>query len=220
MGNIVDSMSFVEQIVGWSGYIALVSVFLVLPILVVFDDRKILVPSLAIMYLMLSLLFINVLAPQIVGIKLVVYIIVWLMVFVSTQHSGWGFSKSTLGIKRLVIGAKFRFRIIAFIIVAIVGWQFANNGNIPFPVVSNSVTLVATQCVCQGLLLLSISRRPLKVGFGIFLMLNGFGLLYSVVESALMVVGMLALIDISIALVICYLELLGESYKLRDDLKT
>ena len=51
-------------------------------------------------------------------------------------------------------------------------------------------------------------------------MLNGFGLLYSVVESALMVVGMLALIDISIALVICYLELLGESYKLGDDLKT
>ena len=60
----------------WSGYVAVVAVFVMAPILVVIDDRRLVVGALAVLYLFVSLLFTNVLATQIAGIKLIVYIIV------------------------------------------------------------------------------------------------------------------------------------------------
>ena len=65
--------------------------------------------------------------------------------------------------------------------------------------------------VVQGLLLLAIARQPLKIGLGILVMFTGFGLLYSAVEPSLMVVGMLGVVDITVALTVCYLELLWKT---------
>ncbi|SVD39142.1 uncharacterized protein METZ01_LOCUS391996, partial [marine metagenome] len=46
----------------WSGYAAVVAVFVMAPILVVIDDRRLVVGALAVLYLFVSLLFTNVLA--------------------------------------------------------------------------------------------------------------------------------------------------------------
>jgi hypothetical protein len=195
----------------WSGYVAVVAVFVMTPILVVIDDRRLVVGALAVLYLFVSLLFTNVLATQIAGIKLIVYIIVWLIIFICAQQKGWGYTDSSNEVHGLVLSAKIRFRILAVFMVGIVGWQLVETGMLPFPVVSQFVTLGATQLVFQGLLLLAIAKQPLKIGLGILVMYSGFGLLYSAVEPSLMVVGMLGLVDIAVALAICYLELIWKT---------
>ena len=190
-----------------SGYMSVVAVFVMALILVVVDDRSLLVVALAILYLFVSLLFTNVLAPQIAGIKLIVYIVVWIIIFVGVQQKARRYDNESNEMGRLIVSAKIRFRVFAVIAAGLVGWQLVETGKLPFPIVSEPVTLSATQLVCQGLMLLAIARQPLKIGIGILVMFSGFGLLYSAVEPALMVVGMLGLIDIAVALVICYLEL-------------
>ena len=195
----------------WSGYVAVVAVFVMTPILVVIDDRRLVVGALAVLYLFVSLLFTNVLATQIAGIKLIVYIIVWLIIFICAQQKGWGYTDASNEVYGLVISATIRFRVLAVFMVGIVGWQLVETGMLPFPVVSRYVTLGATQLVFQGLLLLAIAKQPLKIGLGILVMYSGFGLLYSAVEPSLMVVGMLGLVDIAVALAICYLELIWKT---------
>ena len=195
----------------WSGYVAVVAVFVMTPILVVIDDRRLVVGALALLYLFVSLLFTNVLATQIAGIKLIVYIIVWLIIFICAQQKGWGYTDASNEVYGLVISATIRFRVLAVFMVGIVGWQLVETGMLPFPVVSRYVTLGATQLVFQGLLLLAIAKQPLKIGLGILVMYSGFGLLYSAVEPSLMVVGMLGLVDIAVALAICYLELVWKT---------
>ena len=194
-----------------SGYVAVVAVSIMAPILVVVDDRRLLIVALAVLYLFVSLLFTNVLAPQIAGIKLIVYMVVWIIIFICVQQKGWRYGEYSNEIGGLIVSAKIRFRVFAVIVAGLVGWQLIETGKLPFPIVAESVTFGATQLVCQGLMLLAITRQPLKVGIGILIMFSGFGLLYSAVEPALMVVGMLGLIDIAVALVICYLELVWET---------
>ena len=195
----------------WSGYVAVVAVFVMAPILVVIDDRRLVVGALAVLYLFVSLLFTNVLATQIAGLKLIVYIIVWIIIFICAQQKGWGYTDDSNEVYGLVVSAKVRFRVFAAFMVGIVGWQLVATGMLPFPIVSQFVTLGATQLVFQGLLLLAIARQPLKIGLGILVMYSGFGLLYSAVEPSLMVVGMLGLVDIAVALAICYMELVWKT---------
>ncbi|HCU80005.1 MAG TPA: hypothetical protein DGN60_02435 [Chloroflexi bacterium] len=195
----------------WSGYVAVVAVFVTAPILVIVNDRKIVVGALAVLFLFASLLFTNVLATQVAGIKLIVYIIVWALIFICVQQKGWNYTDHSDEVYGLVLSAQTRFRIIAVIIVGLVGWQLVEADRLPFPIVSQSVTLGATQLVVQGLLLLAIARQPLKIGLGILVMFTGFGLLYSAVEPSLMVVGMLGVVDITVALTVCYLELLWKT---------
>ena len=194
-----------------SGYVSVVAVFVMALILVVVDDRSLIVVALAILYLFVSLLFTNVLAPQIAGIKLIAYIVVWIIIFVGVQQKVQRYDNDSTEMGRLIVSAKIRFRVYAVIAAGLVGWQLVETGKLPFPIVSEPVTLSATQLVCQGLILLAIARQPLKIGIGILIMFSGFGLLYSAVEPALMVVGMLGLVDIAVALVICYLELVWKT---------
>ena len=195
----------------WSGYLAVAAVFVTTPILIVIDDRRLVVGALAVLFLFVSLLFTNVLATQIAGIKLIVYSIVWIIIFICVQQKGWGYTDDSKEVYGLVLSAKIRFRIFAVIIVGLIGWQLVGTNSLPFPIVTKYVALGATQLVFQGLLLLAIARQPLKIGLGILVMFSGFGLLYSAVEPSLMVVGMLGVVDIAVALVICYLELIWKT---------
>jgi hypothetical protein len=194
-----------------SGYVAVVVVCVMALILVVVDNKNLIVVALAVVYLFVSLLFTNILALQIAGIKLIGYMVVWTIIFGCVQQKGWSYGEDNNKMDGFIVSAKIRFRVFAAIIAGLVGWQLVQTGQLPFPIVSESVTLGATQLICQGLILLSIARQPLKVGIGILIMFSGFGLLYSAVEPSLMVVGMLSVVDIAVALAIYYLELVWKS---------
>ena len=196
----------IARLAFWAGAPAVGAVFITAALLVIAEDRRVLVFALATQYLFVGLLFTHVLAPQIAGIKMTAGLVVWLIVFFSAQQAGWRPDAERLGGAGVwVIGASARFRVFAVILAALIGWNLAAPGTLPFPVASEHVTFAALQLSCQGLLLLGLTDRPLKTGLGILTFLNGFGLLYSGVEPALVVVGMLAVVDVAVALAISYL---------------
>jgi hypothetical protein len=59
--------------------------------------------------------------------------------------------------------------------------------------------------VTLGLLTLGLTEEPFKTGLGLLAAWNGFQLFYVAVEPALAVFGLLAAIDLGIALSMCYL---------------
>lgn len=190
----------------WAGMPAVIAVFVTAALLVIAEDRRVLVFALAMQYLFVGLLYTHVLAPQIAGIKITAGLIVWLIVFFSAQQGGWRpVSAGLHAPARWILGADTRFRVFAVILAALLGWKLVTPGALPFPVVSVHVTFGALQLVCQGLLLVGLTGRPLKTGLGILTFFSGFGLLYSGVEPALMVVGVLAVVDVAVALAISYL---------------
>ncbi len=196
----------IPRLAYWAGTPAVVAVLVTAGLLVIAEDRRVLVFALAMQYLFVGLLYTHVLAPQIAGIKITAGLIVWLIVFFSTQQGGWRSVYAGLNAPaRWILGAGTRFRVFAVILAVLVGWKLATPGVLPFPVASEHVTFGALQLVCQGLLLLGLTGGPLKTGLGILTFFSGFGLLYSGVEPALMVVGVLAAVDIAVALAISYL---------------
>jgi len=203
-----DILEVIPVLSYWSGSPAVASVIVTAALLVISEDRRVLVTALAIQYLFVGLLYTNILAPQVAGIKTTAGIVVWLIVFFSVQQSGWrpGSEVSESSIP-WVLGARARFRVFAVILAALIGWKLALPGTLPFPVASEYVTFAALQLTCLGLLLQGLAGHPLKSGLGILTFLTGFGLLYSGVEPALMVVGVLAAVEVAVALSISYLTI-------------
>jgi hypothetical protein len=59
-----------------------------------------------------------------------------------------------------------------------------------------------------GLLKLGLSEEPLNAGVGLFLLLGGFQLFYFGIEPSLAIVGLLAAVELGVALVVSYLAVL------------
>lgn len=204
----------IPRILYWAGAPAVTAVFVTAALLVIAEDRRVLVFALATQYLFVGLLYTEVLAPQVAGIKIMVGLIVWLIVFFSAQQGGWQLG-STESAEPVLWGldTRARFRVFAVILAALVGWRLATPGTLPFPVASAHVTFGALQLGCQGLLMLGLTGRPMKTGFGVLTFLSGFGLLYSGVEPALMVIGVLAAAEVAVALAISYLATVQRAYR-------
>lgn len=72
---------------------------------------------------------------------------------------------------------------------------------------SNEQVLGAIILLGMGLLHLGLSSQPLNTIVGLLIFLGGFEILYSTIESSILVNGFLAIINLSIALVGAYLLL-------------
>ena len=206
MFNMPGALEIISGLAYWTGAPAVAAVLVTASLLVIAEDRRLLVFALATQYLFVGLLYTHLLALPIAGIKIMAGLIVWIIVFLSAQQGGWQPVLTGSGTPGLWgLGAGARFRVFAVILVVLIGWKLATSGVMPFPVASEYVTFGALQLACQGLLMLGLTGRPLKTGLGILTFLSGFGLLYSGVEPALMVVGVLAAVDVAVALAISYL---------------
>lgn len=198
--DIISSIAYVSEVP------AVAAVLITAALLVIAEDRRVLVFALAMQYVFVGLLYTHVVAPQIAGIKIISGLIVWLIVFLSAQQAGWrSASKQSIISALWTLQYRGRFRIFAVILMALIGWKIATSGALPFPVASDYVTFAAIQLGFQGLLMLGVTGNPFKTGLGILTFFSGFGLLYSGFEPALLVVGALAAVDITVSLVISYL---------------
>lgn len=96
------------------------------------------------------------------------------------------------------------------LLVAIMGLVVATTVQARFalPSAPSEVVLACYILFSQGLLALSLADEPLKGGLGILTVLISFDLFYSSIEQSLTVVGLLGLVNFSIALAIAYLTTL------------
>jgi hypothetical protein len=64
-----------------------------------------------------------------------------------------------------------------------------------------------TLLIGMGLLHLGLTSQPLRVAFGLLTAVAGFEILYSVVEASALVAGLLAAVNLGLALAAAYLLL-------------
>jgi hypothetical protein len=98
------------------------------------------------------------------------------------------------------------FRLLAIILVVLVILSIAPGlviwlpGNINLPVVEGSTILMGL-----GLLHLGMTAQPLRVIVGLLTVLAGFEILFAAVESSILVAGLLAGVNLGLAVVGIYI---------------
>lgn len=79
-----------------------------------------------------------------------------------------------------------------------------------FPKSPQAITWGALILISMGLLHLGMTLQPLSVISGLLTTLSGFEILYTLVENSVLVAGLLAVVTMGLAILGCYLLLLGE----------
>lgn len=100
------------------------------------------------------------------------------------------------------------FRVVAVLLVLITAWGLAPSVWLALPEVAPDAGLAATFLLLLGLLQVSLNRRPLQVTLGLMMVVCGFQIAYSAVESSLAVLTLLVAVHFGLALVGSYLDLL------------
>jgi hypothetical protein len=97
------------------------------------------------------------------------------------------------------------FRFMALILAVLVLWQLPDSFLGAYPGFPRDFVVPAFYCLAMGLLTIILTRDPIKTGMGLLTFLNGFLLLYMLVEVGLMIYGLMGVASILLSLVAGYL---------------
>ena len=75
----------------------------------------------------------------------------------------------------------------------------------PLPALTATVTTGVYWLVLAGLVVITLTEDPMKVGHGLLTLLSGFGLFYITLERSLLLIGLWGSVNLLIALAIGYL---------------
>lgn len=176
-------------------------------LLVLFDDRRILVATMATQYLLVATLISSILTPQIAGAKLLVGLIASGILLLYIRSMGWGAAgkfPSNIPFSRI-------FRFVSVFLVLLIAIGLSENRWIVVEGLRSEIILSTTFLICFSLLHLGLCEEPIRVGIGLLTLLSGFEITYSLIEPSLAVIGLLASVHVGIALVTGYLTLIQET---------
>ena len=207
-----------------------VGVILTASLVVIAEDRRTLLSAVGLQYMIVGLLFSQLIPPQLVAVKVLAGLVSCLILFVTSFQTGWypmqvdvlvRANSNASSIKTShaeqadyrqpwIIGSKSWFRIFAVIMMALIGLTLQTrytslSPEAWFPPASDGMIMAIMQLICLGLLALGMTEDPVRVGLGLLTVLTGFGLFYSLVEPAIAVMAQLAAVEVLVALGTSYL---------------
>ncbi len=173
-------------------------------LLLVIEERRLALLPLLGQYLLLGSLVAAAVFSYIMLVRMAVGLAICLMLYVSAQHvehemarlSSRGL-RNTLGLSSDV-GTLFR------LLTCVIGGMIAYGlwRNYPIPDLSPELGLASYWLMTIGLLMTLTSSDPLRMGYGVLTLLNGFSCFYIFIERSLFVIGLLGFIDIVAALAV------------------
>jgi hypothetical protein len=170
-------------------------------LIVLIDDRRLLLLILAVQYTFVALLISSTLNMQIAGSKWLAGIAACAIFLIYIRNTD---GKLDIGESRTIPFNRF-FRIIAVLLVILVAIGLGTVNLINLEGIAPEVGLGTALMVCLSFLHLGLCEEPMRVGIGLLTLLSGFEITYSLIEPSLAVVGLLACVHIGIALVMGYL---------------
>jgi hypothetical protein len=198
---------------------AVIGVFVTATLLVVSQDWRLNVISLAGQYFFVMLLMTQLVRLEMAAVKGLIGWLVCLVVYLTEQQAqlltrksdggsslsirGW-FAARLEGWKSHGVSARAAFGFLAALLVALAA--YAVSVAIPLPQLPPGLTGVCYLLAGLGVLLLGLSRDPIRVGLGLLTFLSGFDLFYVALEPSLVVTGLLGSISFVIALGMAYLR--------------
>lgn len=170
-------------------------------LLVVVDNRKTQLVTLAVQYFFAAWLAGLALPLGVAAVKLVAGLVACGILTVSVSALGWRLAEERPG----ALPAGHAFRWIAVLLVAFVAFAIGRDGWEAIPALEPAAALGAVFLLTLGMLQFGITEDGLRVGAGILTVLTGFEVAYAAVEPSLAVVALLASVHLGVALVVSYL---------------
>lgn len=100
----------------------------------------------------------------------------------------------------------FMFRVFALLLMILVALTLSKS--VPLPGLAPSVNTAVFWLILAGLITLTLTEDPIKVGHGLFTALTGFELFYATVETGLLLTGLWGAANLLIALAVGYLTVI------------
>jgi hypothetical protein len=153
------------------------------------------------------------LAIQYLGVMLLVDL-QWPLLMAATKLIVGGMAAVTLGMSQIGVKEPLEkkalptgrlFRLLAAGMVLLMAFSLAARTSTWFPGVNSYQATGGLTLLSIGLLQLGMTARPFRQILGLLTLFSGFEILYSAVEVSVLVAGLLAVIDLGIALVGAYL---------------
>jgi hypothetical protein len=204
------------------GYPAAIGVLVTAVIIVLAWEWRIAILALAAQYLFVTLLYVDVLDPQLAATKLLTGLFVCIILAITAGQVHWGRlpvdvlpeeaaqikAEQRLKIGRFSMPTSGLLRLAAVLIMALVLVALTSEVGAGLPVLLDTEPYfewAVLGLMAFGLLALAISPEPLRAGMGLLMFLSGFELYYSLLEQSLAMLAVLAALNLLAAVVISYL---------------
>ena len=195
--------------------LAVIMVSISTGVTVIIDNNRVKLGLLALQYV-LSAILIDPTAPsQLIVIKIATGLIVVSVMYISARQKAiWGGHENEQGL----LTGRF-FRMIAVLLVTTSAIGIGRSNFVTIPGIRPEALSAALFLGGLGLLQVSMFGKLPDVAIGLFTLLNGFEIVYGVLESSIAVMTLLALVHVCIAVVIGIVELdVEENYAKGGDL--
>jgi len=186
----------------WYNIIPLILLMAAGILLLAVDDWRFMLAGLAATFFAAFLLIVQSAPAGIAVIKLVTGLMATALIFVSLRENPPG--------KFIPAWPSLIFKVTALALVWLVVLLVADNFRQIFPLNYETIAS-ALVAVSGGFLVLGTSRDAIKVTMGILVIYSGFDILYTPLESSILINGLLSLITMLIALVGVYISTRHES---------
>lgn len=186
---------------------ALVGLFLTAFILVALTDWRLNLAALAGLFACAAVLLAQITLWQVVAARLLVGLLIVLILALTGRATRFGAPLPQASV-RFTVPTGFPFRVMALVLISLAAWYTANQPAFAFPGLPPGLNLASYFLMALGLLNLGLSEEPLNAGVGLFMLLGGFQLFYFAIEPSLAIVGLLAAVELGVALVVSYLAVL------------
>jgi len=183
--------------------LAMILVSICSGITVIIDNSRVKLGLLALQYSLITILIDPTTPNQLIVIKIVTGLIVVSVMYISAKQMDIrGGHENEQG---LLTGRIFRMIAVLLVTTSAIGIGRSNFVTIPGirPEALSSALLLGG----LGLLQVSMFGKPPDVAIGLFSLLNGFEIVYGVLESSIAIMTLLAIVHVCIAIVIGIVEL-------------
>lgn len=210
---------WVERLAFLRGEPAAYLVLAAVALLTVIWDWRVTISALLVQYLASSLLYVDVLDPRLVIVKLFVGVFVCLILYFTARQTQWGRLPPDLseteaaqlqrerraGFANYLAPGGLPFRLLLALLIAVVLLSLAGRPGYQLPAVPPALNLAIYALVGFGLVNAGLTNEPFRSGIGLLLILTGAELFYNTLEQSIVMLSVLAGIHLLLAVVIAYL---------------
>jgi hypothetical protein len=201
--------------------------FITASIILISRDWRTLIIALLVQYILAGLIMSRLVRPDIATLKVMIGAFICPILFLSARQVSIRasfFTPPTQGdetwwrsfsLRSLLRGQKLRqqppataffFRVVVTALVMMVALTLSNS--LTLPGLSPTLTTAVYWLVLAGLVTLTLTEQPIRVGHGLFTIFIGFDLYYTTLERSLLMTGLWGTVNLLLALVIGYLTII------------
>ncbi|MCA9949814.1 MAG: hypothetical protein KDE48_09220 [Anaerolineales bacterium] len=225
--NIPTIFELIERFEFLRGYTAVLIVLVTAVVIVLFWDWRLALFALIVQYLVVSLLFVDLLDPRLAVVKLLTGMFVCLILYWTARQVDYGHVPPDLAAAEIkAIGEEKQLKLgqwrghiwrvptslavrlgLVVVVLIFIGWLTRlPSFHLPgIPDALPHIDLAVLILVGLGLLAMAVSRDPLSAGMGLFTFLIGFELYYSALEQSVAMLAALTGLNLALAVAIAYL---------------